>query len=77
MNINDNIPVGTRETGECVLVHRWTTPQFSDDDEWNVLVKWHVEDTVNAQSIRIPNGHHPDLVRMCVYTSVVEIMRDC
>ena len=28
MNINNNISVGTRETGEFVLVLKWTTPTF-------------------------------------------------
>ena len=44
MNINSNISVGTREMGVCVLVLTWTTPQFFDDDEWNVLFKCHVAD---------------------------------
>ena len=44
MNIYINISVGTRETGMCVLVLKWTTPQSFVDDEWNVLFKCHVED---------------------------------
>ena len=44
MNANSYISVGTRETGVCVLVLRWTTPHFDDGDEWNVMFKCHVVD---------------------------------
>ena len=39
---DDFIKYGTRETGVYVLVLTWTTSQFFDDDEWNVLFKCHV-----------------------------------